>query len=108
VHPLAKLGRIDFIYVEGETADIILSEARPLFLIDDLSVPVVRAEHLIALKVFAMKNDPERVFREMADLQFLLRLPGLDVEEIRGYFEKYGQMEKYDELTKREKEKPRS
>ena len=107
VHPLAKLGRIELIYVEGETADTILSEARPLFLIDDLSVPVVRAEHLIALKVFAMKNDPERTFREMADLQYLLRLPGLDVEEIRGYFEKYGQMEKYDELTKGEKEKRR-
>lgn len=106
VHPLANLGRIDFIYVEGETADIILSEATPLLVLDDISVPVVRAEHLIALKVFAMKNDPERSFREMADLQYLLKLPGLDLEEIRGYFEKYGQMEKYDELTKREKEKP--
>ena len=101
VHPLAKLGRIDFIYVERETADIILSEAVPLFLMDDISVPVVRAEHLIALKVFAMKNNPERSFREMADLQYLLKLPGLDLEEIRGYFEKYGQMEKYDELTKK-------
>jgi hypothetical protein len=106
VHPLAKLGRIDFIYVKGETADIILSGAKPLFLIDDLSVPVARAEHLIALKVFAMKNDPERTFREMADLQYLLKLPGLDLEEIRGYFEKYGQMEKYDELTKRKKGEP--
>jgi len=108
VHPLANLGRIDFIYVEGETADIILSEARPLLVLDDISVPVVRTEYLIALKVFAMKNDPERSFREMADLQYLLKLPGLDLEEIRGYFEKYGQMEKYDELTKREKEKPQS
>ena len=108
VHPLANLGRIDFIYVEGETADIILSEARPLLVLDDISVPVVRAEHLIALKVFAMKNDPERSFREMADLQYLLKLPGLDLKEIRGYFEKYEQMEKYDELTKRGKEKPPS
>jgi hypothetical protein len=108
VHPLAKLGRIDFIYVEGQTADVILSEAKPLLLIDDISVPVAKAEHLIALKVFAMKNDPERSFREMADLQYLLRLPGLDLEEIRGYFEKYGQMEKYYELTHRKKENPRS
>jgi hypothetical protein len=108
VHPLAKLGRIDFIYVEGETADALLSEARPLFLIDARSVPVVRAEHLIALKVFAMKNDPERTFREMADLQYLLRLPGVDLEEIRGYFERYGQMERYDELTREKKEKPQS
>jgi hypothetical protein len=108
VHPLVNLGRIDFIYVEGETADIILSEARPLAVLEDISVPVVRAEHLIALKVFALKNDPERSFREMADLQYLLKLPGLDVEEIREYFERYGQMEKYDELTQREKEKPQS
>ena len=108
VHPLAKLGRIDFIYVEGETADTILSGARPLLLIDDISVRVVRAEHLIALKVFAIKNDPERSFKEMADLQYLLRLPGLDSEEIRGYFEKYGQMEKYDELARRKKENPQS
>ncbi len=108
VHPLANLGRIDFIYVEGETADVILSEAKPLLVFDDTSIPVVRAEHLIALKIFAMKNDPERSFREMADLQYLLKLPELDMEEIRGYFEKYGQMEKYDELTKGEKEKPRA
>lgn len=108
VHPLANLGRIDFIYVKGETAEIILSGVRPLLVLDDLTLPVVRAEHLVALKVFAMKNDPDRSFREMADIQYLLTLPGLDVEEVRGYFEKYGQIEKYDELTKGEKEKPRS
>lgn len=108
LHPLANLGRIDLIYVEGETADIIFSETRSLLLLDDLSIPVVKPEHLIALKVFAMKNDPERSLREMADLQYLLKLPELDLEEVRGYFEKYGQMEKYVELTKREKEKPQS
>lgn len=108
LHPLTNLGRIDFIYVEGETADIILSETRPLLLFDDLLIPVVRPEHLIALKVFAMKNDPERSYREMADLQFLLKLSGLDIEEIRGYFEKYGQMEKYLEFTEKKKEKPQS
>ncbi len=108
VHPLANLGRIDFIYVEGETADTILSEVNPLLVLDDISMPVARVEHLIALKVFAMKNDPERSLREMADLQFLLKLPDLDLEEIRGYFEKYGQMEKYNELTQREKKSPKS
>jgi hypothetical protein len=81
----------------------------PSLLIDDISVPVVKVEHLIALKVFAMKNDPERSFREIADLQYLLGLPGLDMEEVRGYFERYGQMEKYDELApKKKQEKPQS
>jgi hypothetical protein len=41
---------------------------------EGISVPVVRPEHLIALKIFAMKNDPERTFREIADIQELLNL----------------------------------
>jgi hypothetical protein len=34
------------------------------------------------------ENDSSRTFQEMADIQFLLRLPGVDTEEIRGYFER--------------------
>jgi uroporphyrin-3 C-methyltransferase len=34
------------------------------------------------MKVLAMKNDPERTFQEMADLQFLLRLPEIDRDEM--------------------------
>jgi hypothetical protein len=37
-----------------------------------------------------MKNDPSRVFRDMADVQALLDLPGVDEEKIRGYFEQHG------------------
>ena len=99
VHALPALARIDFVYVEGETAETIFSETRLLLVLEGLSVPVVKAEHLIALKVFAMKNDPERTFREMADLQQILRLPGIDHEEVCGYFERYGQLERYYELA---------
>lgn len=99
VHALAKLGRIDFVYVEGETAETILSQSKPVLVLEDVRLPVVRAEHLIALKVFAMSNDPERVFREMADLRQLLRLPGIDYDEVLEYFYKYGQKERYRELV---------
>jgi len=99
VHALPSLARIDFVYVEGGTAETILSEAMPLLVLEGVSLPVVKAEHLIALKVFAMKNDPERTLREMADLQQLLRLPGIDHDEVRQYFERYGQLERYQELT---------
>ena len=47
-----------------------------------------------------MKNDPGRTFQEMADLRFLLRLPGVDQREIRGYFERAGLLEKFDELER--------
>ncbi|NOZ79986.1 MAG: hypothetical protein GXP48_12575 [Acidobacteria bacterium] len=45
-----------------------------------------------------MKNDPSRSFRELADIQFLMHLPGEDREEIRGYFEKHGLGEQYAEI----------
>ena len=99
LHPLAALGRIDFVYVAGETANLIFAGTRPLLLLENLTLPVVKPEHLIALKIYAMKNDPQRTFREMADIQQLLRLPGIDEDEVRGYFEKYEQTEKLNELT---------
>jgi predicted nucleotidyltransferase len=89
------------VYVEAETASKLFSQTKPASIIGDFSVPVVRLEHLIALKVFAMKNDPQRSFREMADIQQLMSLASanVDIDEVRGYFEKYGQLEKFHELT---------
>jgi len=43
---------------------------------------------------------PERTFQEMADILFLLRVPGIDEEEVKGYFEKQGLIEKYHEIKK--------
>lgn len=102
VHQLASLGRIDLVYVGGNTADSIYAGTRPLLILDGLLIPVVRPEHLIALKVFAMKNDPKRSFREMADIQQLMRVPGIHMEEVRSYFERYGLLEKYHDLTGKE------
>jgi len=55
-------------------------------------------EHIAAMKVQAMKNDPARTFKELADIQFLLQVPGVDDVEIRGYFEKAGLSERFDEI----------
>jgi len=62
-------------------------------------LPVAKAEHLIALKLFAMKNDPQRGLQDMADIQQLLRVTPVDRDEVRGYFEKYGQIDKYEQLA---------
>lgn len=64
----------------------------------DILVP--RAEHLAAMKIHAMKSDPSRTFKELADIQFLLGLPGIDEQEIRGCFEKEGLKGRFDELKK--------
>lgn len=65
-----------------------------------ISVAVPTPEHLAAMKIHAMKNDPSRVFQEPADIQFLAKLPGVDREEIRRYFEASGQMERFHELER--------
>lgn len=56
--PLGRLGRVDFVYGSGETAEEIFSSVRPMAAFGGKDLPVVKPEHLIALKVFAMKNDP--------------------------------------------------
>ena len=95
MHPLSGMGSIDFVYVKGDTAESIFKEAVKILFFNNLTVPVVRPEHIVALKVFAMKNDPDRALREMADIKELLSLPEINLQEVQKYFEKYGQMERY-------------
>jgi hypothetical protein len=101
LHPVAGLGRIDFVYVTGETSTKFFQEARLIPVFGDQRCPVAAPEHLAALKIYAMKNNPERTFREMADLAFLISLPGIDMEAIKACFQKYDQMDKFDELLKK-------
>lgn len=42
------------------------------------------------MKVQAIKNAPERVWQDMADIAFLLKLDGIDRAEAKHYFERAG------------------
>ena len=99
VHVLPELGRLDFVYVASETGRLLFSGGTTLQL-GEHRVQVPRPEHLAAMKVHAMKNDPSRSFREMADIQFLLGLPGIDEAEVRSYFEQSGLLERYLEIKR--------
>lgn len=98
LHPEKVWGRVDFMYVRGETADQVFGQARDLEGPGGLTIPVPRPEHLVAMKVLAMKNDPERTFQEMADIRILMDQPEIDRDEIREYFAKQGLSERYREL----------
>jgi hypothetical protein len=63
-----------------------------------MSVP--KPEHLAALKITAMKNDPARALQDMADVRFLLTLPGVDRIQIRDYFDRQGMRDRFDDLEK--------
>lgn len=98
LHPDESLGRVDFVYVRGDTRDRVFSSANEMSGPDDVRILVPLPEHLAAMKVLAMKNDPDRRLRELADIARLLELPGVDREEIRQYFERYGMAEEWREL----------
>ena len=100
LHPEAARGRLDFIYLNARTSEVLFGGARRVTLFPGVDVLVPRAEHLAAMKVLAMKNDPSRTFGDLADLQFLLGLPGVDRKEIRGYFEKHGLLERFHDIER--------
>jgi len=100
VHADSILGRVDLIYVDSPTADRLFAACRSVPWMGGRSVLVPSAEHLIAMKVHAMKNDPSRTFSEMADIQFLMTSTGVDRASVRRYFEGAGLLERYDELAR--------
>ena len=100
LHPDPALGRLDFIYVSAETSIRLFAAPGATLHFGNRELQVPRAEHLAAMKILAMKNDPGRSLQEMADIRFLLQLPGIKEEEIREYFDKAGLREKYDEIKR--------
>jgi hypothetical protein len=97
-HPDPAWGRVDFVYVSGETSDKLFAASRRLRAPGEIEILVPKPEHLAALKVVAMKNNPKRELQDMADIRFLLTLPGVDRIEIKDYFEKHGLKDRFDEI----------
>jgi hypothetical protein len=97
LHSENDLGRVDFVYVRGETCQKLFAAIRhkegPAG-----SMPVPRPEHLIAMKVLAMKNSPERTQQELADIRLLYTLEGIDQAEVLGYFEKHGLEKRFHDI----------
>jgi len=99
-HPDSAWGRVDFVYVQGETSDKLFSTCTRMRGPGDVEIPVPRPEHLAALKVVALKNAPSRELQDLADIRYLLTLPGVDRIEVRGYFERHGLESRFDEIAR--------
>ncbi|MFL6261658.1 MAG: hypothetical protein ACJ76Y_18330 [Thermoanaerobaculia bacterium] len=99
-HPNPIWGNLDFVYVGAETSREIFAACRTVKGPGGHPIRVPKPEHMAALKVNAMKNDPARTFQDMADVRFLLTLPGVDRGQVRDYFERQGMRDRFDELEK--------
>jgi len=100
LHTSKDLARLDFIYVRGDTAKEIFDGAEERPLASGASALTPRPEHLIALKLHGMANDPERLYQDLGDIRYLLTLDGIDKDLVRSYFERYGRKEIWDELQR--------
>jgi hypothetical protein len=98
LHPDPSRGRIDFVYVDPATAGELFGAARVFPGPGGRSIPVPKPEHLAAMKALAIKNDPSRIYQDLADVRFLLGLPGGDREEVRRQFVRHGLSKRFDEL----------
>jgi hypothetical protein len=99
-HTDPSWGRVDFVYVQGETSDKLFSTCTRMRGPGGIEIPVPRPEHLAALKVVALKNAPSRELQDLADIRYLLTLPGVDRIEVRGYFERHGLESRFDEIAR--------
>ncbi len=100
LHSSREWGRVDFIYVRDETATKLFAGVAVAPGPGGRPVPVPRKEHLIAMKVQAMKNDPTRTLQEMSDVGYLLGLDGTNRDEAKDYFVKAGLLARWEELTR--------
>ena len=100
IHADASRGRIDVVYVDAKTADILFGSARRFPAGEGRTVLVPAPEHLAAMKVLAIKNDPGRTLQDLADIRFLLGLPGVDRAQVKGYFVQHGLEDRFDELER--------
>ncbi|MEM7052405.1 MAG: nucleotidyl transferase AbiEii/AbiGii toxin family protein [Acidobacteriota bacterium] len=98
LHHEPRLGRVDFVYVAGETADAIFGSCQQVTGPTGFSLPIPKPEHLIAMKLHAVSNDTTRRHQDLADIQSLLSLPGVDRQEVRSAFEKRGLGKELDAL----------
>lgn len=90
LHPDPELGRLDLIWVEGETSRRLFEASSERVLPGGPAVPVPAPEHLVEMKVKAIRNRPTRVFRDGEDLRVLLGLEGLDEDAARETFVRAG------------------
>jgi hypothetical protein len=99
-HSERHRARLDFMYVRDTTTDRLFASVRELPGPGGRPIPVPKPEHLIAMKVQAMKDAPERAGQDLVDTAFLLNIDGVDRDEVREYFLGAGLEERWHELTR--------
>jgi hypothetical protein len=89
----AHLERVDLLFVEGATSEALFARAGTQTLFDVEAVPVVHPEHLVAMKLFALKQNPTRLGIDLEDVRALMLKGLVDANTVVHYLERYGLVE---------------
>ncbi len=100
-HDDAERGRVDFVYVSGDTGELLFGHVRQVPGPGGSTIRVPGPEHVAALKVHAMASDATRKAQELADLRFLLTLADIDREAVREQFIRRGMEEAWNDIAPR-------
>jgi len=101
IHPIGTL-RFDVMYLEKDTADIIFGNTRKAVLFDNVEIPVISPEHLIAMKLFSAKHDETRRLKDLADIQEIITHTKMKKNAVQDYFKHYGLEPYYKEIREKD------
>ena len=99
LHPDPELCRLDLIWVEGETSRRLFASAVERPGPGGRLTLVPAPEHLVEMKLKAVRNRPTRILRDGEDLRVLLSLPGIDENAAREAFRRAGLSDLWDRLS---------
>lgn len=97
------LGRVDLMLTYNDLLITMLKRAKRKKFSEEIGfVSVLSPEDLIGLKLLAVKHDSKRYFKDMADVQELIRLYGkkLDYGLLKEHFSMYNKLDELKELWK--------
>ncbi len=86
--------RMDLLFVAEPTASALFARATRQSVFDELTVAVVHPEHLVAMKLFALKQNPDRQAIDLEDVRALLLKGLVDPSTVSGYLVRY-ELEEY-------------
>lgn len=97
-----EMGRVDIVFAHRRYALEMIQRAKPILLFGS-PVKILTPEDIIGLKVQASSNDPDRIHKDMSDIEALLRLHSRDVnwDLIREYFQLFKRGDEFNELQKK-------
>ncbi|MEO7974359.1 MAG: nucleotidyl transferase AbiEii/AbiGii toxin family protein [Thermoanaerobaculia bacterium] len=81
--------RIDLLFVAEPTASALFARATQQSVFDDTAVAVVHPEHLVAMKLFALQQNPDRQAIDLEDVRALLLKGLVDPAIVSGYLVRY-------------------